>query len=65
MLLRNKDKCIERHKQMEGELRSLHAEIAKLFEGGDYDMAKIRCDDLKLKLDGINSLANHMAAMDW
>lgn len=61
MLLRNKEQCIEKHKQLEAGLRATHESIAKLFEGGDYDMARSACDQLKVQLEAINQLSNHMA----
>lgn len=61
MLLRNKDQCIEKHKQLEAGLKTTHALIAQNFESGEYDLASINCDKLKTQLQEINQLANHMA----
>lgn len=65
MLLRNKDQCIEKHKQLEAGLKSTHALIAQNIESGEYDLARINCDKLKVQLQEINQLTNYMADKEF
>ncbi|WP_126223567.1 hypothetical protein [Burkholderia ambifaria] len=65
MLLRNKEKCIEHHKELEAGLKATQEVIARNIEGGEYDLAGINCDKLKAQLEQINQFTNHMADMGF
>jgi hypothetical protein len=61
MLLRTKEQAIATHTRHKEAVATTQATVASLIESGDYSLAATRCDTLKMQLEQLNKVENHMA----
>lgn len=61
MLIRNAEQALASIKRYKDAVDATHAEITKLIESGEYSMASLRCDNLKMQLDQLNKVENFVA----